>query len=384
MQARYGLAAMALAVLAALVPQRDAAAQRPTFGPTLFWETGLVNVPAAAVAPLGGDLAFNFTRLTLDSTALPAGVGKTASYNLSLSASLWGRAEAGISVFSGDLKSGLFAKLMLVDQTDGIWRRGLVHWLPSIAIGVRNVGTEKSLNRLAITDPSSSLNTLGSLYGVATRTFVLAPGETPARPAVQLSLTAGHGTGLFSDDGGMGKAYASGATGGTFGGASLDFTTGRFSSLSLMAEQDGWAVNAGARFEWRGVRVAILGTDLGSAGDAIGSGPSPGRYTGSKIALTVGWQANALTLVRGDALERRTQHIQLEQGDLARQVRLAQQRIDVIEGQIDALKAIASQERNAERSVLERQLREEQEALRRLQELIKAREATKRPPEPER
>ncbi|MEA3245281.1 MAG: hypothetical protein U9Q74_03900 [Gemmatimonadota bacterium] len=375
---------LAIAVLA-LVPLPAALAQRPTFGPTLFWETGLVNVPAAAVAPLGGDLAFNFTRLALDSSALPAGVRKAASYNLSLSASLWGHGEVGISVFSGDLKSGLFGKLMLVDQTDGIWRRGFVHWLPSIAIGVRNVGTEKTLNRLAVADESSSLNTLGSLYGVATRTFVLAPGETPARPAVQLSLTAGHGTGLFSDDGGMGKSYASAATGGTFGGASLDLATGRFSSLSLMAEQDGWGVNAGARVEWRGVRVAVFGTDLGNAADAAGAAGAPGgRYTGSKVALTVGWQANALTLVRGDALERRTQQLQTEQGDLARQVRLAQQRIDVIEGQIDALQAIASQERNAERSVLERQLREEQEALRRLQDLIKAREAAKRPPEPQR
>lgn len=380
---------LAAVALCAAIPLQ-AAAQRPTFGPTLFWETGLVNVPAAAVAPLGGDLAFNFTRLALDSAALPAGVGKAASYNLSLSASLWGHGEVGISVFSGDLKSGLFGKLMLVDQTDGIWRRGFVHWLPSIAIGIRNVGTEKSLNRLAVTDPSSSLNTVGSIYGVATRTFVLAPGETPARPAVQASLTAGRGTGLFSDDGGMGKAYASAATGGTFGGASLDFTTGRFSALSLMAEQDGWAVNAGARIEWRGVRVAVFGTDLGNAAGAAGAagatgaGAPAGRYTGSKVALTVGWQANALTLVRGDALERRTQQLQAEQGDLQRQVRLAQQRIDVIEGQMDALQAIASQERNAERSILERQLREEQEALRRLQDLIKAREAARRPPEPER
>ncbi len=370
--------AVALVVLAA--PGALARAQRPTFGPTLFWETGLVNVPAAAVAPLGGDLAFSFTRLALDSAALPPGAGKAASYNLSMSASIWGRAEVGISVFSGDLRSGLFGKLMLVDQTDGIWRRGLVHWLPSIAIGVRNVGTEKSLNRLAISDATSSLNTTGSLYGVATRTFVLAGSETPARPAVQLSITAGRGTGLFSDDGGMGNRYASAATGGTFGGASLDFATGRFSSLSLMAEQDAWAVNAGVRLDWRGVRVAAFATDVGHSGD---DAPAPGgRYTGSKVALTVGWQVNALSLVRGDALERRTQQLQAEQGDLGRQVRLAQQRIDVIEGQIDALKAIASQEQTAERSVLERQLREEQEALRRLQELIKAREAVKRPPEP--
>lgn len=376
-------ACLAVACSAALLwPVARADAQRPTFGPTLFWDGGLINVPAAAVAPLGGDLAFTFTRLALDSAALPVGAGKTASYNVSLSASLWGRGEVGISVFSGDLKSGLFGKLMLFDQTDATWRRGLVHWLPSIAAGIRNVGTERSLSRLATTDPSSSLRTAGSVYGVVTRTFVLVQGENPYRPTSQISLTAGRGTGLFSDDGGMGNRYAGAATGGTFGGASVDFATGPYGTLSFMAEQDGWGLNAGARIEWRGVRIAALATDMGSASSqSAASGSAAGRYTGPKVALTVGWQANVQALVRGDALARRTEQMQAEQGDLDRQARLAQQRIDVISGQIDALRALAMQERDAERSVLERQLQEEQAALRRLQELLRAREAARKPPE---
>lgn len=373
---RSGAAGL-LAVIAAIAP-RVASAQRPTFAPTLFWESGLINVPAAYASPLGGDLAFNFSRLALDSASLPAGLAKPASYNLSVAASLWGRGEVGISVFSGDLKSGLFGKVVLVDQTDGIWRSGLIHWLPSIAVGIRNVGQEKSLNRLALVNGAGNLNTAPSVYGVATRTFVLAHGENEARPTAQLSLTAGRGTGVFSDDGGLGPRYAKASTGGTFGGASLDFATGRYSLLSLMAEQDGWGVNAGARLEIRGVRVAVYAAELG-AGTAKADPAAP-SYVSQKVAFTVGWQANILTLVRGNRLEQRAEKLQQEQGDLQRDARMAQQQIDVIEGQIEVLRAISSQEKSAERADLERRLREEQDALRRLQELIKARDAARKPP----
>src|SRR3972149_1612285 len=70
-------------------------AQRPTFAPTLFWDSGLINVPAAYASPLGGDLAFSFARLALDSARLPATQAKDPSYSLSVAVSLWGRGGAG-------------------------------------------------------------------------------------------------------------------------------------------------------------------------------------------------------------------------------------------------------------------------------------------------
>jgi hypothetical protein len=383
---RLSLVVGVLAVVILSAPTA-AHAQRPTFASTLFWDSGLINVPAAYASPLGGDLAFNFSRVSLDSANLPSLQAKQASYTLSLTASLWGRGEVGISVFSGDLKSGLFGKFVILDQTDGIWRRGPAHWMPSLAVGVRNVGTEKSLNRLALSG-TESFSTAPTVYGVATRTFVVRPADDrdPTRPRTQLSLSAGYGTGLFKDDGGLGKQYASSATGGLFGGASFDISTGKYSSVSILAEQDGWGVNAGARADVRGLRIALFATELGAGTAKATASSAPGNpvvatggYSSQKIAMSVGWQANVLTLVRGNRMDQTTAKLTQAQGNLQREARFSQQRIDVLEGQIDALRAVASQEKFAERAELERRLRDEQEALRRLQILIKTREAAKKP-----
>ncbi len=353
-------------------------AQRPNFGSTLFWESGLINAPTAYVSPLSGDLTMNLTRLSLDSVSLPASNAKGASYNVSFSGSMFGKLELGLSVFSGDLKFGGFGKLMLWDQVDGMWRKGLAHYAPSVAIGVRNVGTNKTLNRLAMTGGPGNLNSQMSFYGVATRTMVMAAGENNMRPRSQLSVTGGYGNGLFSDDAGLGEAYSKGGTGGVFGGVAFDMATGPYSTLSLIAEHDAWGVNVGGRYDWRGIRFSLFGTELGGKS---ATGGANGNYTGTKIAATIGWQTNIFALQRGNRLETQTQKLEEQQGGLERQVRLSQQMIDVIEGQIDALKVITTQEKNAERAELERRLRDEQEALRRLQELIKQREAAKRPPD---
>src|SRR6185369_4956300 len=109
-----------------------------------------------------------------------------------------------------------------------------------------------------------------TLYGVATRTMVLQPGEGPARPKAELSLTAGYGTGLFKDDAGLGKAYAPSTTNGIFGGLSLDFATGDYSNISVILEHDAWALNAGVRADWRGVRVSLYETELNAPAPPAG------------------------------------------------------------------------------------------------------------------
>lgn len=338
----------------------------------------MINAPAAWVAPLGGDMWFNLSRHTLGSAASRTEL-PVENYNFNIATSLWGRGELGFSLYSADFSAGLFAKALVLDQSDGIWRRGLRHWLPSVAVGVRNVGGEVGLNRLGA-DGGLRVNQSPTLYGVATRTTVLraADGVDNTRPKVQLSATAGYGTGLFKEDGGLGLAYSESATNGVFGGASLDIAVGRYSSLSLMLEHDAWAINAGARVEAQGFRLAVYRTDLnGTSGAATGSAAA---FSAPKFAVSFGWQAHILTLVRGNRLEQRTARAEAQQGDLERQIRTAQQRIDAIQTQLNALAAVASQQRSAERAELERRLKEEQDAMQRLQELIKAREAAKKPP----
>jgi hypothetical protein len=344
--------------------------QRPQFAPTLSWDAGLINTPAAYVSPLGGDLSLSFSRVGLDSSKGPAALARPAGYDMSLSASAWGRAEVGISLFSADLKSGLFAKGLLWDQTDGIWRSGLMHWLPSIAVGVRNLGSQKELNRLTSTG-LTQLNTAPTLYGVATRTFVLVAPAEGIRPRAQLAVSAGYGNGLFKDDGGLKKLYANSATGGVFGGAALQVAAGRFSTISLMAEHDAWDVNLGAQIEVRGLRASLYLLELGA-----GQG-QPGSLAYQKFAVSLGWQTNLSALLRGNRMEQRTAQFAQQSAELRRQIEEGQGRVAALENQLKALLAAAGAGKQSEIEELRRQLREEQDAVRRLQELLKLREAKK-------
>jgi len=361
-----------LALAAIVVPAAPAAAQRATFTPTLYWDSGLIDTPAAWVAPLGGDLSFHATRLQLDSTVALGGKGSgSQSYNFSLSASLWGRAEVGASIFTSNLKGGLFAKALLWDQLDGAFRTGMVHWMPSVAVGMRNVGNEKETTRWA--EPGAAgFNTSPTLYAVATRTFAVGPvSEAGARAKSQLTLNLGVGNGLFSNDGGLGLTYARHALGGAFGGAKMDFATSRFSNLALIAEHNGWDFNFGAVYEVRGLRagVYLLEADAGSA--------TPASWSYRKVAFSVGWQTNALALVRGNKMEARVAEIERERDQLTREIRAGEQRVVALETQLRTVEGATEADRRSQRELLESKLREEQEALRRLQERLKAR----KPPE---
>jgi hypothetical protein len=359
-------------VVAGAVFAAPALAQRATFTPTLYWESGLIDTPAAWASPLGSDLSLHATRVAMDSTA-PLGPrgSKGQSYNFSFAASLWGRAEVGLSVFTSNLKGGLFAKGIIWDQMDGAFRTGLVHWMPSVAVGMRNVGNEKELTRWA--EPGQAgFNTSPTLYAVATRTMALDRRAEPgARAKSQLSLSLGVGNGLFSDDGGLDTLYARHGMGGVFGGVKLDLATSRFSNLALIAEHNGWDFNLGAVYELRGLRFAayLLEADAGSA--------SASSWSYSKAAFSVGWQTNLLALVRGNKMEERVAQMEREREQLTREIRAGEARVQSLEGQLRSVEGATEADRRAQRELLEQKLREEQEALRRLQERLNAR----KPPE---
>lgn len=349
-----------------------AAAQRATFTPTLYWESGLIDTPAAWASPLGSDIAFHATRVQMDSTAPLGPIGRASQgYNFSMSASLWGRAEVGVSIFTSNLKGGLFAKGMIWDQMDGAFRTGLVHWMPSVAVGMRNVGNESGLTRWA--EPGTTgFKTSPTLYAVATRTMALGADVEPGtRAKAQFTVNVGVGNGLFSDHGGLDTLYAKHATGGFFGGAKLDLVTSRFSNLALIAEHNGWDFNVGAVYEVRGLRFGayLLEADAGSA--------SATSWSYRKAAFTVGWQTNLLALVRGNKMEARVAQMEREREELAREIRAGEARVQSLESQLRSVEGATEADRRAQRALLEQKLREEQEALRRLQERLNAR----KPPE---
>ena len=366
MSRRILLGALALGALGALAA--PAAAQRAAFTPTLYWDSGLIDTPAAWVSPLGGDLSFHATRVQMDSTVRRGTTGSDRqSYNFSVSASLWGRAEVGASIFTSNLKGGLFAKGLLWDQLDGAFRTGMVHWLPSMSVGMRNVGNESGLTRWA--EPGTAgFNTSPTLYAVATRTFAMGPVSEPgARGKSQLTVNLGAGNGLFSDKGSAGAAYAKHATGGFFGGVTLDFATSRFSNLSLIAEHNAWDFNVGAVYEVRGLRVAafLLEADAGR--------PSAASWSYSKAAFSLGWQTNLLALARGNRMQERVAQMERERDQLSREIRAGEARVSALAGQLKTVEGATEADRRAQRELLEAKLREEQDALRRLQEQLNAR-----------
>ncbi|MBX9927705.1 MAG: hypothetical protein K2X99_02225 [Gemmatimonadaceae bacterium] len=348
----------------------SAAAQRPAYSPTLYWESGLIDIPAAWVAPLSGDVAISVARVGFDSVGGGA-TKRGAELSPTFALSLRGRAEVGVTVYSSALDATMFAKALLWDQLSGEYRRGVIHWIPSIAIGMRNIGPAKNLDRWAREGVLTAGRSSMSPYVVATRTLVLARDEA-ATPTVQFGATAGFGGGLFREDSDLGYDYSRNKTGGLFGGGKLDLRTGRFSTLSLMAESNAWDFNVGAQVESRGLRMAVSITELG-AGAA-----RPGRpYGYQKVNVAFGWQTNVLGLVRGNRLEERAAATERRTAALRKEIDASEARIATLRTRLRAVEGQSAAEAVREREALEAALREEMEALRRARERL----AKPKPPE---
>lgn len=361
-QMRWILALLALQVT---VPAA-AHAQRPQYGPTLYWESGLIDIPAAWIAPLNGDVAFNLSRIGFDSVARSS-VKTGPELNLSVGTALWRRAEVGINVFSSALDAAAFAKVLVWNQLDGEYLKGVLHWLPSAAIGVRNLSSVKHLDRWSRSgNLPTSVSTAPSLYGVVTRTFVLSRSDDN-RPKIQFGATAGYGTGVFREDGGLGTDYSKNKTGGIFGGGKLDIRTGRYSNLALMAESNAWDFNVGALLEVRGLRAGISLTELG-AGSAAATARYPAGY--SKINMQLGWQTNIFGLVRGNRLEKKVEETERRSESLTREIAASEARIATLEARLRTIEGMSAAAAASERASIEQALREEREALQRVKERL--------------
>ena len=188
-----------------------------------------------------------------------------------------------------------------------------------------------------------------------------------------LSLTAGAGNGLFNDDGGLGGAYARNATGGAFFGAMADFPVSPDFRLSVMAENNAWDFNVGATATYRGIRAGVYVTELGAGssstvGDAI---TSQSFYNYRKVAFTVGWQSNILALLHGDFLQKRAERLARERAELLTDISERQRRVAALELELDRYEAQNLLELEQRRAAAEVQLRQEKDALRRLEERLK-------------
>lgn len=398
-------AALTAFALAAAQPVRA----QHTFPQTLYWGSGLVDIPTAWVSPLPGDFAINYSakRFSADPTAAKINYSNRVNSQLTFSISGWGLLEVGYAAFSSNPEWGFFGKGLLINQENLRPKGGLVAWMPSVAVGMRNVGPYKQIDRFGIgyqllpptaDEPDAThvadtlhqnFNTANTVYGVATESFALS--DIRAGWAdVGVSLSVGYGNGLFSDDGGLGEAYSSHSTGGLFYGGKVDFNATPNLGISLMAENNAWDYNLGGALDYRGIRAGVYVTDVGGSGAASAdttSNPTNAQrasriYNYSKVAFTLGWQSNIFALLKGDFLQNRAAELERQRTALLEEIQRRQQRIAALELEINRYEAQNLLELEQRRAQAEAELRAEREALQRLEDRLRRIEQTNPPPTP--
>lgn len=377
-----------LAIAAAVVLPGTASAQE-NYPQTLYWGAGLIDIPVAWVSSVSGDFALNFSGKTFHGAKASPGFSVLNGLNTngSISFSFFGRLETGLSIYSDNPEWGLFAQGLLLNEETFRPKSGLVRWVPSVAVGMRNIGPYDHIDRFtagynlfpgSAADPGKqhlvdslhqNFSTGNTVYGVATKTFALSE-LNPGWGNTTLGFTLGYGNGLFKNDGGLGSTYASNSWKGVFGGVKVDLFPTSHSTLSFMAENNAWDYNLGAAYEWRGLRAGAYWTEIGATrADTISAASK--LYGYSKFSFTLGWSNNVLALLRGHALDRRVAELERQRKLLMSEITARQQRIASLELEINRYQAQNLLELEQRRAQAEQELRSEREALQRLEERLR-------------
>jgi hypothetical protein len=397
-------AARLAGVTLGVLPSIAARAQQQDFPQTLYWGSGLIDIPVAWAPPLTGDFALGYSgkRFRVDPIATKLNYNDRLNSQFTLSAAAFGRLEGGVAFYSSNPEYGFFVRGVLVREEDLTARGGAFRWLPAVAVGARNLGPYNHIDRFGIgyrllpptpDDPDAkhepdslhlNFDTAPTLYAVATKSVTL--DQLHDRwPNVGLSFSVGIGNGLFDDDGGLGGAYAKNATGGVFYGAMADFPVTPDLRLALLAENNAWDFNVGAAATYRGIRAGVYVTELGagSSSSTLGSGFTPqGFYNYRKVAFTIGWQSNILALLHGDFLQKRAERLAREREQLLADISARQRRVAALQSELGQLEAQNLLELEQRRTAAELQLRQERDALRRLEDRLKRVEQQRGTPPP--
>ena len=365
------------------------------FPQTLYWGSGLIDIPVAWAPPLNGDFALSYSgkRFRADPVTTKLNYNDRLNSQLTLSAAALGRLEGGVAFYSSNPEYGFFIRGVLVREEDLVTRGGVYRWLPAVAVGARNLGKYSHIDRFGTgyqllpptpDDPDArhqpdslhlNFDTAPTLYVVATKSLVVDRWH-----GMGLSLTLGGGNGLFSDDGGLGGAYAKNSTGGVFFGAMADFPISPDFRLAVMGENNAWDYNLGASATYRGIRAGLYVTELGAGS----SSSTASFYNYRKFAFTLGWQGNVLALFRGDFLQKHADRLAQERAQLLTDISERQRRVAALELELDRYEAQNLLELEQRRAAAEVQLRQEKDALRRLEDRLKRVEQQRgtQPPQP--
>ena len=376
-------AALGMTVLLAAAPRARA---QQTYPQTLYWGAGLMTIPVAWVAPVSGDFAISFSGQTFNSAQASPQLQALNGLNTNgaISLSLWSRVEVGFAIYSNNPEWGLFASGLVIDEEKYRGKSGASHWIPSLAVGVMNVGPYTHVDQFtigyelfpnpsgggAVHEPDSvhqNFKTANTVYGVITKSFALHEVKD-SWGNTNVSISIGYGNGLFANDGGLGKAYSNMSTGGLFGGVKVDLRPNSTSVLSFMLENNAWQWNLGGSYDWRGLRLGLYWMNLFPG--AADTGATAQIYNYSKFAFSLSWQTNVLGVVHGDYLQQQEKELQAQVSSLQQQIAERQQRIASLELEIQRYEAQNLLEIEQRRAAAEQALRQEKEALQQLEERL--------------
>ena len=372
------------------------------FGQTRFWGSGLIDIPTAWVEPVTGDFSLNYSGSSYQTSSQIPQYGSSLNSKLSLNTSLFSRLQLGVSLFSTNPEQAFYGQLVALREDDT--KGGPLAFLPSLAIGVRNVGPYSRIDRFGLgysnainpkggTAPiiradstHQSFSTGNTVYGVATKNVSLQ--EIKATwPDVNVSATIGYGDGLFKDHGTLPtKYYAADATGGLFYGIATTWRPSTNTLISIMGENNAWDFNAGASIDWRGLRAGIDVIDLGGGSQKLNPAiPATALYHYTKFAFTLGWHSNVFALLNGKLLEDRAAVLRKERDGLLADISKRQTRIAELQGLVKQYEAQNLLELEQRRAAAQTELQQETEALRRLEDRLKRIEAQQgtTPPPPQ-
>jgi hypothetical protein len=379
----FGALVASVSVASALSAQ-----QRDPYPATLQFGTGLINIPVAWVSPNNADIWLQTSGKTI--TYAPGQNFATKwNSNISLDSHWLGRFSVGASAYSQNPEWGFFGQVLAI-------KPGQFAMLPSLAVGVRNVGKYDHEDRLLIAhdialDPADStykediggpfadFKTSPSFYGVATQGFNAG--------SMSGSFSLGYGNGLFSDDGDLGDEYnAKGQlVKGLFLGARAAFHPSLNSTITVMAENDGWDWNAGIVADWRGITLGLYGTELEEGGKDITANCRLCQvYNYTKFNVSLGYSGNIIDISRGVILRTRITDLTREQSRLRSEISVRERRIRGLEVTLRRAQAGELAEIAKRRQELESQIQAErdaiQAAMKRLEALTPTRPPTTPPP----
>jgi hypothetical protein len=315
------------------------AQQRDPYAATLHFGTGLINIPVAWVSPTNADVWLQTSGKTI--TYAP-GLNFSSRWNTNISLdSHWlGRFSVGASAYSQNPEWGFFGQALLL-------KPGQVPFVPAIAVGVRNVGKYDHEDRLlvghdieldavdstyqeVISSYTDEFKTAPTFYAAATQDFAFG--------GVGASFTVGYGNGLFKDDGELGDSYNSKGTiaeGLFLGGRVIGHPTLN-TSITVLAENDGWDWNAGVVADWRGISLGLYGTELEEGGKDLEKCAPDLRglcqvYNYAKFNISLGYSGNIVDISRGVLLRSRITDLEREATRLRAEIAARERRIAALE-----------------------------------------------------